>query len=200
MCCQVEVSATSWAFVQRSPVDCGVSLRGIQNPQNGGGLGPRWAVAPEREGGGGGESCPPSTADTLVYPEGRIKRWCLAYNLPWRYRGANGVGCLTPLPAALPPGINPVLMIWEDGCAPVPAWRGAENLGPHIHFFFWIPSLVLSLYFFRTRFFVFVLSYSFAFAAGFEPAIPASQPRQAYAIDRAATGICLDSYTGPPSP
>jgi hypothetical protein len=26
MCCQVEVSATSWSLVQRSPTDCGVSL------------------------------------------------------------------------------------------------------------------------------------------------------------------------------
>jgi hypothetical protein len=26
VCCQVEVSATSWSLVQRSPTDCGVSL------------------------------------------------------------------------------------------------------------------------------------------------------------------------------
>ena len=26
VCCQLEVSATSWSFVQRSPTDCGVSL------------------------------------------------------------------------------------------------------------------------------------------------------------------------------
>jgi hypothetical protein len=26
MCFQVEVSATSWSLVQRSPTDCGVSL------------------------------------------------------------------------------------------------------------------------------------------------------------------------------
>jgi hypothetical protein len=25
VCCQVEVSATSWSLVQRSPTDCGVS-------------------------------------------------------------------------------------------------------------------------------------------------------------------------------
>jgi hypothetical protein len=25
MCCQVEVSATSWSLVQRSPTECGVS-------------------------------------------------------------------------------------------------------------------------------------------------------------------------------
>jgi hypothetical protein len=26
VCCQVEVSVTSWSLVQRSPADCGVSL------------------------------------------------------------------------------------------------------------------------------------------------------------------------------
>jgi hypothetical protein len=25
VCCQIEVSATSWSLVQRSPTDCGVS-------------------------------------------------------------------------------------------------------------------------------------------------------------------------------
>ena len=29
VCCQVEVSATSWSLVQRSPTDCGASLRVI---------------------------------------------------------------------------------------------------------------------------------------------------------------------------
>jgi hypothetical protein len=29
VCCQVEVSATGWSLVQRSPTDCGVSLRVI---------------------------------------------------------------------------------------------------------------------------------------------------------------------------
>jgi hypothetical protein len=28
VCCQVEVSATSWSFVQRSSTDCGVSEQG----------------------------------------------------------------------------------------------------------------------------------------------------------------------------
>jgi hypothetical protein len=27
VCCQVEVSATSWSFVQRSPTECGVSKK-----------------------------------------------------------------------------------------------------------------------------------------------------------------------------
>jgi len=26
VCCQVEVSATSWSLVQKSPTDCGASL------------------------------------------------------------------------------------------------------------------------------------------------------------------------------
>jgi hypothetical protein len=26
VCCQIEVSATSWSLVQRGPTDCGVSL------------------------------------------------------------------------------------------------------------------------------------------------------------------------------
>jgi len=29
VCCQVEVSATSWSLVQRSPTDCGASLHVI---------------------------------------------------------------------------------------------------------------------------------------------------------------------------
>ena len=29
VCCQVDVSETSWCLVQRSPTDCGVSLRVI---------------------------------------------------------------------------------------------------------------------------------------------------------------------------
>ena len=31
VCCQVEVSATDWSFVQRSPTDCGASLYVIKN-------------------------------------------------------------------------------------------------------------------------------------------------------------------------
>jgi hypothetical protein len=33
VCCQVEVSATSWALVQRSPTDCGASLCVIKKPR-----------------------------------------------------------------------------------------------------------------------------------------------------------------------
>jgi hypothetical protein len=29
VCCQVQVSATSWSLVQRSPTDCGVSKRSV---------------------------------------------------------------------------------------------------------------------------------------------------------------------------
>jgi hypothetical protein len=37
VCCQVEVSATGWSLVQRSPTDCGVSLCVISKPQAWGG-------------------------------------------------------------------------------------------------------------------------------------------------------------------
>ena len=43
--CQVEVPATGWSPVQRSPTDCGVSMCVIQESQEWGGLGPWWAVA-----------------------------------------------------------------------------------------------------------------------------------------------------------
>jgi hypothetical protein len=33
VCCQVEVSATSWSLVQRSPTDCGASLCVIKKPR-----------------------------------------------------------------------------------------------------------------------------------------------------------------------
>jgi hypothetical protein len=33
VCCQVEVSATSWSLVQRSPTECGVSKSEIVEPQ-----------------------------------------------------------------------------------------------------------------------------------------------------------------------
>jgi len=48
MYCQVEISATSWSLVQRSPTECGVSLCVIKNPQKWGGHGPRWAAAPKK--------------------------------------------------------------------------------------------------------------------------------------------------------
>jgi hypothetical protein len=40
VCCQVEVSATSWSPVQRSPTDCGASLCVIYKPRQWGGPGP----------------------------------------------------------------------------------------------------------------------------------------------------------------
>jgi hypothetical protein len=40
VCCQVEVSATSWSLVQRSPTDCGVSLWVIKKPRKRGGYSP----------------------------------------------------------------------------------------------------------------------------------------------------------------
>jgi len=39
-CCQVEVSATNWSFVQRSPTDCGDSLYVIMKPRKRGGYSP----------------------------------------------------------------------------------------------------------------------------------------------------------------
>ena len=44
VCCQVEVSATSWSLVQRSPIDCGASLCVVYTPQEWGGPGPSWAA------------------------------------------------------------------------------------------------------------------------------------------------------------
>jgi hypothetical protein len=48
VCCQVEVSATSWSVVQRSPTDCGASLYVITKPRKLGGHSPRWAAEPEK--------------------------------------------------------------------------------------------------------------------------------------------------------
>jgi len=47
VCCQVEVAATSWSLVQRSPIECDASLCVICRPQDGGGHGPQWAAAPQ---------------------------------------------------------------------------------------------------------------------------------------------------------
>jgi hypothetical protein len=48
VCCQVEVSATGWSLVQRSPTDYGASLCVIKNPRERGGHSPRWAAEPEK--------------------------------------------------------------------------------------------------------------------------------------------------------
>jgi hypothetical protein len=45
--CQVEVSATSWLLVQRSPTDCAASLWVIWKPREWGGPGPLGAVEPK---------------------------------------------------------------------------------------------------------------------------------------------------------
>jgi hypothetical protein len=47
VCCQEEVSATSWSLVQRSFTDCGASLCVIKKPRERGGHSPRWAAKPE---------------------------------------------------------------------------------------------------------------------------------------------------------
>ena len=46
VCCQVEVSATSWSLVRMSPTDCGASCV-IQKPREWGGPAPLGAVAPK---------------------------------------------------------------------------------------------------------------------------------------------------------
>jgi hypothetical protein len=48
VCCQVEVSATSWSFVQEEYTDCGASLCVITKPRQRGGHSPRWAAEPEK--------------------------------------------------------------------------------------------------------------------------------------------------------
>jgi hypothetical protein len=48
VCCQVEVSATSWSLVPRSPTDCGASLYVIKKPRGRGGHSPRWASEPDK--------------------------------------------------------------------------------------------------------------------------------------------------------
>jgi hypothetical protein len=46
-CCQVEVSATSWSLVQRSPTDCSASMCVIQKPRELGGPGPLGTIVPK---------------------------------------------------------------------------------------------------------------------------------------------------------
>jgi hypothetical protein len=48
VCCQLEVSATSWSLVQRSPTECGVSKKCDREASKNkwGGLGPQEAVEP----------------------------------------------------------------------------------------------------------------------------------------------------------
>jgi hypothetical protein len=48
VCCQVEVSATSWSLVQRSPTDCGASLCVINKPCERKGHSLSWAAEPEK--------------------------------------------------------------------------------------------------------------------------------------------------------
>jgi hypothetical protein len=47
VCCQVEVSATSWSLVQRSPIECGASCV-IKKPRERGGHSPCWAAVAEK--------------------------------------------------------------------------------------------------------------------------------------------------------
>jgi len=47
VCCQLEVSATSWSLIQRSPTDCGASLCLIYKPREWGGPDPLGVFAPK---------------------------------------------------------------------------------------------------------------------------------------------------------
>jgi len=47
--CEVEVSATSWSLVHRSPTDCGASFCVIWKPRERGGPGRLGAVAPNKK-------------------------------------------------------------------------------------------------------------------------------------------------------
>jgi hypothetical protein len=49
VCCQAEVSVTSWSPVQRSPTDCGASLCVINKPRDWVGSGPLGAAAPKNQ-------------------------------------------------------------------------------------------------------------------------------------------------------
>jgi hypothetical protein len=46
VCCQVEVSATSWSLVQRNPTEYGASLSVIKKPSWTRRLSPRWVAVP----------------------------------------------------------------------------------------------------------------------------------------------------------
>jgi hypothetical protein len=48
VCCEVEVSATNWSLVQRSPTDCDALLCVITKPPERGGHSPRWAAESEK--------------------------------------------------------------------------------------------------------------------------------------------------------
>jgi hypothetical protein len=48
VCYQVEVSATGWSHVQRSPTDCGASLCVITIPRERGSHSPRCATEPAK--------------------------------------------------------------------------------------------------------------------------------------------------------
>jgi hypothetical protein len=48
VCCRVEVSATSWSLVQRSPTECGAPLCVIKKLREWEGHTPRWAAEPEK--------------------------------------------------------------------------------------------------------------------------------------------------------
>jgi hypothetical protein len=63
VCWEIQVSATCWSLVQRSPTKCNACLSVIVKPQEWGGPGPSRAIAPV---GGGGELVATSTESSNV--------------------------------------------------------------------------------------------------------------------------------------
>jgi hypothetical protein len=68
VCCHVEVSASGWSLVQRSPTDCSASLCVITKPRKQGGHRPHWAAEPEKTINSNNERCCSSyTPKTHLY-------------------------------------------------------------------------------------------------------------------------------------
>jgi hypothetical protein len=78
VCCQVEVSATDWSLVQRSPTDCGASLYVIKKPRKTRRLKPvtglwkiqpQWVVTPGKQ------------TNKHIYITIVLKKFCHAFHL-----------------------------------------------------------------------------------------------------------------------
>ena len=81
VCCQVEVSATSWSLVQRSPTECGASFCVIWKPREWGGRGPM--------GGCGAQKKTNNVPFNLLYGKSPVvfgcKYWsCKIFKIPWQ--------------------------------------------------------------------------------------------------------------------
>ena len=86
VCCQVDVCATQWSRVQRSPTDCDASLCVSYKPQEWGGHGPRRAAAPQGVGEcyGRGISRSPLMHGTWWWSNGVAEPCCRTVN-KWTY-------------------------------------------------------------------------------------------------------------------